>query len=175
MKVRRVLKQISVFALIGTILATDITPAYAATSVAGVNETQDVSKDESAECEVYAELSSIFRVIIPKKITLSGSTGEKITLTYNNSEVPEENYSILQAKINDYAIDNGLTTNLTAYLPIPIAKPGYNYISGATRVVYDSNGNTATYSRNPYELYNLTNKIENTSWDIISNSTNDTF
>ena len=108
-------------------------------------------------------------------ITLSSSAGEKITLTYNNSEVPEENYSILQAKINDYAIDNGLTTNLTAYLPIPIAKPEYNYISGATRVVYDSNGNTATYSRNPYELYNLTKKIENTSWDIISNSTNDTF
>lgn len=108
-------------------------------------------------------------------ITLSSSTGEKITLTYNNSKVPKENYSILQAKINDYAIDNGLTTNLTAYLPIPIAKPEYNYISGATRVVYDSNGNTATYSRNPYELYNLTNKIENTSWDIISNSTNDTF
>ena len=108
-------------------------------------------------------------------ITLSNSTGEKITLTYNNSKVPKENYSILQAKINDYAIDNGLTTNLTAYLPIPIAKPEYNYISGATRVVYDSNGNTATYSRNPYELYNLTKKIENTSWDIISNSTNDTF
>ena len=108
-------------------------------------------------------------------ITLSSSTGEKITLKYNNSEVPKENYSILQAKINDYAIDNGLTTNLTAYLPIPIAKPEYNYISGATRVVYDSNGNTATYSKNPYELYNLTNKIENTSWDIISNSTNDTF
>lgn len=108
-------------------------------------------------------------------ITLSSSAGEKITLTYNNSEVPEENYSILQAKINDYAIDNGLTTNLTAYLPIPIAKLEYNYISGATRVVYDSNGNTATYSRNPYELYNLTKKIENTSWDIISNSTNDTF
>lgn len=107
-------------------------------------------------------------------ITLSGS-GEKITLTYNNSKVPKENYSILQAKINDYAIDNGLTTNLTAYLPIPITKPEYNYISGATRVVYDSNGNTATYSRNPYELYNLTKKIENTSWDIISNSTNDTF
>ena len=108
-------------------------------------------------------------------ITLSSSTGEKITLTYNNSKVPKENYSILQAKINDYAIDNGLTTNLTAYLPIPIAKPEYNYISGATRVVYDSNGNTATYSRNPYELYNLTNKIEDTSWNIISNSTNDTF
>ena len=108
-------------------------------------------------------------------ITLSSSTGEKITLTYNNSKVPKENYSILQAKINDYAIDNGLTTNLTAYLPIPIAKPEYNYISGATRVVYDSNGNTATYSKNPYELYNLTNKIKNTSWDIISNSTNNTF
>lgn len=108
-------------------------------------------------------------------ITLSSDTGEKITLKYNNSKVPKENYSILQAKINDYAIDNGLTTNLTAYLPIPIAKPEYNYISGATRVVYDSNGNTATYSKNPYELYNLTNKIENTSWDIISNSTNDIF
>ena len=108
-------------------------------------------------------------------ITLSSSAGEKITLTYNNSKVPKENYSILQAKINDYAIDNGLTANLTAYLPIPIAKSEYNYISGATRVVYDSNGNTATYSRNPYELYNLTKKIENTSWDIISNSTNDTF
>lgn len=74
MKVRRVLKQISVFALIGTILATDITPAYAATSVAGVNETQDVSTDDTAECEVYAELGSNFLVTIPKKITLDGST-----------------------------------------------------------------------------------------------------
>lgn len=101
-------------------------------------------------------------------------TGKTITLKYTGSKVPENNYSILQAKIDDYAIDNGLTTNLTAYLPIPIAKPGYNYISGATRVVYDSNGNTATYSRNPYKLYEGTNKIEGTSWHISSNPTNDT-
>lgn len=74
MKVRRVLKQISVFALIGTILATDITPAYAATSVAGVNETQDVSTDDTAECEVYAELGTNFKVIIPKSLTLDGKT-----------------------------------------------------------------------------------------------------
>lgn len=108
-------------------------------------------------------------------IILSGSTGEKITLTYNNNEVLKENYSILQATIEDYSIDNGLATNLTTYLPIPIAKSEYNYISGATRVVYDSNGNSATYSKNPYELYNLTNKIENTSWAIISNSISNTF
>ena len=102
-------------------------------------------------------------------ITLSNSTGEKITLTYNGNEIPDDNYSILQAKINDYSIDNGLTTNLTAYLPIPIAKPEYNYISGATRVVYDSNGNTATYSRNPYKLYSLTDEIKDTFWDITPN------
>lgn len=73
MKVKRVLKQISVFALIGTILATDITPAYAYTSVAGVNETQTASSDETSSCEVYAQLASTFTVRIPKKITLSGT------------------------------------------------------------------------------------------------------
>lgn len=100
-------------------------------------------------------------------IELLSTTGSSVEIKYSEQTIPNNNYSILQAVIKDYPIDNGLKADLTAYLPIPIAKKAYHYISGATRVVYDSNGNSATYSQNPYKLYDLdSNKIENTSWFI---------
>ena len=100
-------------------------------------------------------------------VTLSNTSGEKITLTYNSTEVPEDNYSILQATIANYPIDNGLTTDLTAYLPIPIAKSKeYNYISGATRIVYALDNQSYTKSNDGYQLYKSATEIENAYWKI---------
>lgn len=39
-----------------------------------MNKTQNITKSQDAECEIYAQLGTEFKVIIPKKITLSGST-----------------------------------------------------------------------------------------------------
>ena len=69
------IKKALIYTVIGATVAGNTMPALAYTnSIAGVNETQDVSTDDTAECEVYAQLGTDFRVIIPKKLTLSGST-----------------------------------------------------------------------------------------------------
>lgn len=97
------------------------------------------------------------------------------TLTYTSAVVPEENYSILQAFIENYNLDNGITSNLIAYLPIPIAlwqnnENEYKYISGPTRVVYDMVGNAATYNKDSYRLY-TNNKEEITFKEDITDYT----
>lgn len=107
-------------------------------------------------------------------IKIEGS-GDEIQLSYSGTTVPAENYSILQATISDYAIDNGLTSNLTAYLPIPIAYQDYNYISGATRLVYAMDNQSVSKSNDDYRLYQINNnreaiEVENTSWHITSHS-----
>lgn len=107
-------------------------------------------------------------------IKIEGS-GDKIELSYSGTTVPYENYSILQATISDYAIDNGLTSNLTAYLPIPIADQDYNYISGATRLVYAMDNQSVSKSNDDYRLYQINDdreviEVENTFWYITSHS-----
>ena len=64
-----------VYSLVGTMVISNVAPAYAYTDSTGaVNDTQEVTQTQDAECEVYAELGSEFKVIIPKKITLDGAT-----------------------------------------------------------------------------------------------------
>ena len=52
----------------------DFTRHEGSTTTAEVCEKQTVDSNETAECEVYAEIGSSFTVTIPKKITLSGET-----------------------------------------------------------------------------------------------------
>lgn len=82
-------KVLASLSLAAAMVATTM-PAMAATDVAGGHDSfethygkvttaetckeQTVSDDETASCEVYAEIGSTFTVTIPKKITLSGST-----------------------------------------------------------------------------------------------------
>jgi len=50
-------------------------PVFAYTNSTGaVNETQEITQNQSAQCDVYAEVGSEFEVVIPKKITLDGAT-----------------------------------------------------------------------------------------------------
>lgn len=81
------------------------------------------------------------------------------TLTYMlSSGFPEmadnEYYSAtLKAVIKDFTIDNGLTTDLTAYLPIPLGANNCNYISGITSVSYFTNGPSKMVSKKKYQIY----------------------
>ena len=99
-----------------------------------------------------------------------------VKLIYTDAEMPDSNYSILQAKIKNYniLIDNEdvekrVTTDLIAYLTIPITDNNinYNYIAGATRIVYDSLGTGTTYSTEEYKLFNSTHEqINNVIWEL---------
>lgn len=64
-----------IYTLVAATVTGNTVPAYAySNSTFSVDETQDISENTSAECEVYAELGTIFKVTIPKRITLDGST-----------------------------------------------------------------------------------------------------
>lgn len=92
---------------------------------------------------------------------LSAAAGHNYscTLTYMlSSGFPEmadnEYYSAtLKAVIKDFTIDNGLTTDLTAYLPIPLGANNCNYISGITSVSYFTNGPSKMVSKKKYQIY----------------------
>lgn len=83
------------------------------------------------------------------------------TLTYMlSSGFPEmadnEYYSAtLKAVIKDFTIDNGLTTDLTAYLPIPLGANNCDYISGITSVSYFTNGPSKMVSKKKYQIYGI--------------------
>ena len=72
-------------------------------------------------------------------------------IEYISNTVLENNNAVLKATIENYGLDNGLTTNLITYLPIPVAQKGYKKITGATRVVYGMFGGI-TYSEAPYTI-----------------------
>lgn len=94
-------------------------------------------------------------------VILSAAAGNNYscTLTYMlSSGFPEmadnEYYSAtLKAVIKDFTIDNGLTTDLTAYLPIPLGANNCNYISGITSVSYFTNGPSKMVSKKKYQIY----------------------
>lgn len=96
-------------------------------------------------------------------VILSAAAGNNYscTLTYMlSSGFPEmadnEYYSAtLKAVIKDFTIDNGLTTDLTAYLPIPLGANSCNYISGITSVSYFTNGPSKMVSKKKYQIYGI--------------------
>lgn len=56
---------------------------------------------------------------------------------------------------------------LTTYFPIPVCEPGYSYITGATQVIYQSNGEPY-YNKNEYQLYKTNGNIqEGVTWRIV--------
>ena len=94
------------------------------------------------------------------------SDNNKVELKLINSSIVP-NYNILQATLKGFG-----DYELIAYLPIPIrTSKEYNYISGATTIVYDSQGRLVKdkFNSNPYILYKNGNPIEAT-WNIISDS-----
>lgn len=112
-------------------------------------------------------------------ITITPVTNNIVTLSYNQTDFPEQpilndekqqaNFSILQATIENYNAENGVSVDLKAYLPIPLAKKDYTDISGATRIVYDTLGNSVSFSRNPYALYKGNTEETNTVyWKCIA-------
>lgn len=138
MKVRRVLKQISVFALIGIILATDITPAYAATSVASVNETQTASSNEASSCDVYAQLDSNFIVTIPKKITLDGLTKKgSYTVNVNGDIAGYEKINVMPDE--SFALSSIGLSDVTALINQDKVSWKYNDFSTTGNGVIDAN------------------------------------
>lgn len=94
-------------------------------------------------------------------VILSAAAGGNYscTLTYMlSSGFPEmadnEYYSAtLKAVIKDFTIDNGLTTDLTTYLPIPLGANNCDYISGITSVSYFTNGPSKMVSKKKYQIY----------------------
>ena len=69
------MKKIVSLAAVATMAAVCALPTFAYTnSTESVNETQNISANETAQTSVYAEVGSTFTVTIPKKITLSGET-----------------------------------------------------------------------------------------------------
>ena len=86
--------------------------------------------------------------------------GIRAELKLNASSITT-NYNILQASIK---WGDG---SLTAYLPIPIrTSTDYAYISGATQVIYDSDGNISNLYANPYILYETDATEASASWSI---------
>lgn len=85
-----------------------------------------------------------------------------------NNILPEEtkaNFSILQATLKSWG-----NYELKAYLPIPLKKEkSYNYISGTTQIIYNSNGELIDYFKNPYILYKNAMAKNNIYWDIYNN------
>ena len=86
-------------------------------------------------------------------IIINNTDFNKAELKFNSdktlTEVPEDNYTILKAVITDWG-----DFDLEAYLPIPIRlNKGYQFISGATTIVYNSLGYLDDTFQNPYIIY----------------------
>ena len=132
---------------------------------------------------------------------ITNDNNQYVTLKYTNTTgltLESQNYAILQATAT-YNLDNQIKTDLISELPIPLAnatafeknnkKYTMAYISGATRVVYDSNGNNSTYSTDHYNLQaweienekdiktlvQYSNKDRLVSWTIINGDKNNPY
>lgn len=105
-------------------------------------------------------------------------TGMSITLQTDNNKVEIKltnssmvpNYNILQATLKGFG-----DYDLIAYLPIPIrSEKEYNYIEGATSLVYNTQGYLDDFYQNPYALYYKGQKQDNVDWSI-ETTENDNF
>ena len=97
--------------------------------------------------------------------TASNKTGLQFNPNITLTEVPEDNYTILKAVLKDWG-----DFKLEAYLPIPIrSNLEYQFISGATIIVYNSLGYLDDTFKNPYVVYkNDGSESTNGSWKIRS-------
>ena len=94
------MKKIVSLAAVATMAAVCALPTFAYTnSTETVNETQNISANETAQTSVYAEVGSTFTVTIPKKITLSGETKSgtyNVTCTEFISVTPAASFDMTQ-------------------------------------------------------------------------------
>lgn len=82
---------------------------------------------------------------------IDGTKSNKKDLQFSKTitEVPEDNYTILKAVLTNWG-----DFILEAYLPIPIRSSiDYQFISGATTIVYNSLGYLDDTFQNPYIIY----------------------
>lgn len=109
--------------------------------------------------------------IIRVSDTDSNKTGLQLNPNKTIAEVPDDNYTILKAVLTDWG-----DFNLEAYLPIPIRlSKDYQFISGATTIVYNSLGNLDNDTfQNPYIIYKK-DGVESIkgNWSIRSGVVND--
>lgn len=101
-----------------------------------------------------------------------GTKSNKKDLQFSKTitEVPEDNYTILKAVLTNWG-----DFDLEAYLPIPIRSSiDYQFISGATTIVYNSLGYLDDTFQNPYIIYK-NDGIESIKgdWAIKSKTEND--
>lgn len=86
------------------------------------------------------------------------------------------NTSVLQFTLKDILISNGMTTNISAYLPIPLYQVGNVngftgdiplVLNGPTIITYNTNNdNLKDYLDTPYEIYNTSS---GTKYEIFNN------
>lgn len=107
-------------------------------------------------------------------IIINSTDSNKTKLQFNPdkplAEVPDDNYTILKAVLTDWG-----DFDLEAYLPIPIRSSiDYQFISGATTIVYNSLGYLDDTFQNPYIIYK-NDGIESIqgNWTIKSGVEND--
>ena len=88
---------------------------------------------------------------VPSFLTFQAA-GTKFTqreIKYNASNVPTNNYAVLQATLTGWG-----DYPLTAYLPIPIrSSANYRYVEGPTSILYDALGYTSSFYQNPLKLW----------------------
>ena len=93
---------------------------------------------------------------------------DKIELQFdkNLEQVPDDNYTILETILEGWG-----DYPLKAYLPIPIRLSyDYQFISGATTIMYNSLGYLEDSFRNPYTIYKSDNQVAiiRDDWEINS-------
>ena len=91
-----------------------------------------------------------------------------IYIKYSGTSLPNKNFGIIKATYEDYVLENGLTTNFTDYLIIPIGSPTYTSMVGPSELIYKSL--TTEIERIPkiyYSLFPMDNEyfIQNSEYD----------
>ena len=112
--------------------------------------------DEGEEVNIITENN--FMKIIPYTDAEGNQRNDLIEIQINLdlTEVPNDNYTVLKARLASARIsEEGFGDyDLYAYLPIPIRiNKNYQFISGTTTIIYNSLGYLDSYFQNPYCLY----------------------
>ena len=132
---------------------------------------------ENGDIITNKENNTTNEIVSPSNIICLKDENNIVKLQLSNDfDILNANYSILQAKLKDYNINSNTKTDLFAYLCVPVAtivsesvKP-YS-MQGADRIVYNSLGTAATYSKETYELINENDtQITDLVWELFTNT-----
>lgn len=110
-------------------------------------------------------------------ITEEDKTGATVKYSPDTKEISGSYCAILKATIEDFywygsseEDASAQKTNLEAYLPLPVAKSGYSYISGPTRVVYSFDNTSYSKSSESYALFNTSGTDVEASFSVATGS-----